>query len=77
MYFLNVNKLKFKHKYCTKSQKTDIYIYISKCKTEFYEQNPFNTGIKLVIKLDLDINLFINLRMYKKIITEKINQIIS
>lgn len=50
-----------------------LYIYILYA----YTPHPFYADIKYKIQLDLEIYLFTNFRLYRTIINEKINKIIS
>lgn len=75
MFFLDVHKFKFKHKHCTRTKQTNLYL-IPLCRTEFGKRNPINAGIKMAMELNIDVGLFTIYKFYKKIVNEKIKLLI-
>jgi len=57
MFFLDVQKFKFKHNYCTRTKQTNMYL-IHSCRTEFRKRNPLNAGVKMAMEFNIDVGLF-------------------
>ena len=71
LFFLDIQKFKFKHNHCTRAKQTNMYL-IPKCRTEFGKRNPINVWIKIAMELNIDVGLFKNFILYKKTVNEKI-----